>query len=117
MEAAALPVPAVRKPAMTGDPKPLIERVLKLFALAAGTNFAPEAETARAMAEALIAKHNITLPSVKDRTAFATVDYVPHFKGAKWEWMLAECAARACGCKAFFYGEEKLTGFALAPMG
>lgn len=94
------------------DPK-LIERVLKLYALASGTNFAPEATTARAMAEALIAKHNISLPSSKDRGAFAWANYVPHFKGAKWEFMLAECAAKLCGCSAFFDTEEQLTVFAL----
>jgi hypothetical protein len=95
------------------DPK-LIDRVLKLYALAAGTSFDHEAATARAMAEALIAKHNISLPSVKDRTAFDSVDYWPHFKGARWEWLLANWAAKACGCDAFFntVGEE-LSKFAL----
>jgi hypothetical protein len=83
----------------------LIERVLKLYALAAGTSFEHEATSAQ---------HNITLPSTKDRTAFASVDYTPHFKGAKWEWMLAEWVARACGCAAFFNSAgEELSAFAL----
>jgi hypothetical protein len=96
---------------MTADPK-LIERVMKLFALASGTTFAHEAASARAMAEALIAKHNLTLPSVKDRIAFGFVVYRPHFRGAKWEWMLADSVAAACGCDAFFDSEE-LSSFAL----
>lgn len=80
----------------------LIERVMKLFALAAGTNFAAEAATARAMAETLIAKHNITLPSTKDRAAFTWVKYAPHFKGAQWELILAEAVCKACGSQLFF---------------
>jgi hypothetical protein len=98
---------------MNTDRQRLVERVLKLLALAAGTSFEAEADTARVMAEALIAKHNITLPSAKDRTALAEVRYTPHFKGAKWEWMLTDWAAQACGCKAFFFGKEALTEFSL----
>lgn len=85
---------------MSADPK-LIERVLKLYALAAGTDYAAEATAARAKAEALIAKHNIELPSNKDRTAFAFVFYFPHFKGAQWELILAESVCAACGCELF----------------
>jgi|SRR5215469_3041526 len=84
----------------------LVERVMKLYALAAGTSFTHEAAAARAMAEALIAKHNITLPSVKDRSAMETVRYSPHFKGAQWEYILANAAADACGCELFFDKER-----------
>jgi hypothetical protein len=90
----------------------LIDRVLKLYALAAGTSFAEEAASATAAAERLIAKHNIKLPSVKDRTVLTCVDYRPHFKGMKWELMLAICAAALCGCKCFF-NEKTLSGFVL----
>jgi hypothetical protein len=83
----------------------MIDRVLKLYALAAGTSFSHEADTARRMAEELIAKHNITLPSVKDRAAFAKVTYNPHFRGAQWEYMLAVCATALCGCTIFYFGE------------
>src|SRR5262249_16842825 len=71
-----------------------------------GTSFTHEAAAARAMAEALIAKHNITLPSVKDRSAIDTVRYYPHFKGAQWEYILADSVASSCGCDMFF-GKER----------
>jgi hypothetical protein len=66
---------------MDTDRQRLTERILKLFALAQGTSF--EHEAARAMAEALIAKHNVTLPSTQDRAAIVDVRYTPNFKGAK----------------------------------
>jgi hypothetical protein len=93
------------------DPK-LIGRVLKLYALAAGTSFAEEAASATAAAERLIAKHNIKLPSVKDRGAFASVVHTPHFKGMEWEVTLAHCAVALCGCALFFPG-GKLENFRL----
>lgn len=79
----------------------LVERVLKLYALAAGTTFAHEADAARRMAETLIAKHNITLPADNDRAAFGFIDYWPHFRRMKWELILAEAVAKLCGCYAF----------------
>lgn len=89
----------------------LVERVVKLYSLAAGTQFAGEAATAQRMAEELVAKHNLTLPSAKDRTAIAVVTWEPTFKGAKWEWMLADAVAQLCGCMAVFRGGEKLLLF------
>lgn len=90
---------------MSTDPK-FVERVLKLLALASGTSFGAEAAAARAKAEELIAKHNIQLPSEKDRSAISRIRYSPHFKGAQWEFLLTEKVSRSCGCE-FFFNKER----------
>jgi hypothetical protein len=91
---------------MDADRARLIERIMKLLALAAGTSFEAEAATARTLAAELMAKHNIdSVDSPKDRSIMVSEDYEPHFKGAMWEWSLAEAAAKLCGCKAYWRGE------------
>jgi hypothetical protein len=53
----------------------LIERIMKLLAVAAGTSFAAEATTARALAAELMAKHNIdSVDSPKDRSVMIVED-------------------------------------------
>lgn len=91
---------------MDASRQKLIDRILKLLALAGGTSFAAEADSARAMAEELIAKHNVSLDEgKKDRNQFAIEDYTPWAKGAQWEYDIANSIAGLCGCEAYFYGD------------
>lgn len=92
----------------------LADRVLKLLALAAGSSFAAEADTARRLAEELMAKHNIAAPidSAKNRDVMVEERYTPHFKGAIWEYILAEAVSKLCGCKAYYFGDYLLFTFA-----
>ncbi len=91
----------------------LAERILKLLALAAGTTFEAEADSARRLAEQLMAKHKIDLGAgSKDRTAFACVNYVPFAKGAKWEFAIVDALADLCDC-TFFFNRETLDGYNL----
>lgn len=96
---------------MATDPK-LLDRVMKLLALATGTSFVHEAAAARAKAEELIAKHNIVLSSI-DRTVFKAFDCRAEFVGAKWEMILAMAIARLCGC-AFYWYPKSETRFTFA---
>jgi hypothetical protein len=88
---------------MDAQRQKLIDRILKLLALAGGTNYAAEAATARQMAADLMARHNIdSLAQKPARTGFAIEAYTPHFAGMKWEYVLAEAAARLTGCEIYF---------------
>lgn len=98
---------------MDANRQRLADRILKLLALAAGTPFAAEAESARAMAEDLMARHNIDLPGgAKDRTAFTWEVYVPFAKGAKWEFAIIDAVADLCNC-TFFFNLETLANYSL----
>jgi len=98
---------------MDADREKLINRILKLLALADGTNFEGEAATARQMADDLIKRHNIdSLGGKPARTAFTIEDYTPHFAGMKWEYVLAEAAARLTGCVIYFSADLDRYSFA-----
>lgn len=86
----------------------LVERLLKLLALAQGSSFKAEAATARRMAEELIAKHNLELPSAKDRTAIVVAEWRPTFAGAKWEFLLADAVGKLCGVETLRWGGDAL---------
>lgn len=60
---------AIKEPTMTlsNDRKKLIDKVVKLLALADSTNHSEEADTARRMAADLMAKHNIKLTEAEIR--------------------------------------------------
>lgn len=92
---------------MNHDREKLADRILKMLALAAGTSFEAEAATARRLADELMAKHNIDLPSGKaDRNALVTQNYTPHFKGMLWEFNLGTAAAYICGCMIYAVGPK-----------
>lgn len=86
----------------------LIDRIMKLLALASGTTFEGEADNARRLAQELLDKHNINLGSVAsptDRTAIVIQKYMPQFKGAIWEYRMADAAAKLCGCMSYYRGD------------
>jgi hypothetical protein len=99
---------------MEADRQRLIDRILKLLAVANSTTFDAEADTARKLAEALMAKHNIDAVSdgKTDRAGFTFMEYEPAFKGAKWEFMLADAVCDLTGCAIFWMGDFQMFKFA-----
>jgi hypothetical protein len=86
----------------------LIERIMKLLAVAAGTSFAAEATTARALAAELMAKHNIdSVDSPKDRSVMIVEDYTPFMPDAMWEFILVDAVTDLCGCAMFWKGDKE----------
>jgi hypothetical protein len=86
----------------------LIDRIMKLLALAAGTAFKAEAETARALAAELMAKHNIdSVDAPKDRAVMIVENYTPFMQDAMWEFILVESVTRLCGCGMFWKGDKE----------
>lgn len=86
----------------------LLDRIMKLLALASGTTFEGEADNARRLAQELLNKHNIDLGTVAgatDRKALIIQDYKPQFKGAIWEFRIVDAAAKLCGCMTYYYGD------------
>jgi hypothetical protein len=74
----------VQNCALSDDRKKLIDTVAKILALAEGTSYAAEAETAKAKAANLIARYDISVDSLKDieefkvQTEFRTGDMPSH---------------------------------------
>lgn len=92
---------------MDADRARLIERIMKLLALAAGTSFATEAETARKLAADLMAKHNIdSVNAPKDRRVMATARYKPFMPDAMWEFTLVQAVTKLCGCAFYWNGDQ-----------
>jgi hypothetical protein len=92
--------------AMDPERQKLIDKILKLLAVAGSTRFAEEAATARAMAEELRTKFNVDLTEgSKGRTRFEIEEHIPWAKGAQWEYIIAQALARLCGCEAYWQGE------------
>jgi hypothetical protein len=87
----------------------LIDRILKLLALAEGTSFDAEAATARGMAEKLIAKHNISLAdSDKDQQEYILVPYKPWSATSLWERIIATEITHLCACDITWKGDENV---------
>jgi hypothetical protein len=82
-----------------------LDRILKLLALATGTTFAAEADSARRMAEQLMETHNITLgEGTEDRRRIVVEDVTPSNPGAKWEFRMVDAIGHLCGCAVYYYG-------------
>jgi hypothetical protein len=96
-------------PDLNPDRKKLLDQLLKLLALSHSTTFAAEAATARAKAEELMRKHNLSLnEGSKDRTKFAIEQHSPWAKGAQWEYRIADTLGRLCGCEVYYLGDYQL---------
>ena len=98
-----------------------IDRILKILALANSTTFDGEAAAARAMAEALIAKHNISLSEIEveanPRNKIVVVEYTPFSTTAMWEQIIAHAVGDLCGCGTYYMhapGSEEYTTFEFA---
>jgi hypothetical protein len=90
---------------MTPEQKRLADRIIKLLALASGSSFAAEAETARRVADELMRTHNITLgPGKPSQDTIEYRDYVPFAKGMKWELLIADRLAGLCSCAFLYWG-------------
>lgn len=99
---------------MDAERKRLADRILKLLALASGTSFAAEADSARAMAAELMERHNIALgEGSKDRSRLACVPYRPFAKGAKWEYIIINALVDFCRCKFFYDKPDVLVDYSL----
>ena len=93
---------------MDADRTRLIQRIMKLLALAAGSSFTAEADTARALAADLMAKHNIdSVNSPKDRSIMVVEDYKPFMPNAMWEFILVDAITDLCGCAMFWKGDQE----------
>jgi Protein of unknown function (DUF2786) len=85
-----------------------VDRILKLLAVAASTSFTAEADTARALAAELMAKHNIdAVNAPKDRAVMATQIYTPFKPDMMWEFILVQAITRLCGCAMFWKGDQE----------
>jgi hypothetical protein len=88
---------------MTPEHRAIADKILKLLALANSTTFAGEADTARKMAEQLIAAHNIKLgPGKPSQDTIECRQFKPAFNGARWEAMIIGALARLCSCTDYF---------------
>jgi hypothetical protein len=91
---------------MNDDRKKLLDKILKLFALASNaSSYAGEAANAKTAAEMLMAKHNISLGEKEDRNALKIEHYTPWAKGAQWEFDIVAALTKLCGCAIYFYGD------------
>jgi hypothetical protein len=96
-------------PDLNPERKKLLDRLLALLALAQGTTFAEEAASARAKAEELMRKHNLSPnEGSKDRTKLAIEQHSPWAKGAQWEYMIANTLGELCGCEVYYRGDYAL---------
>jgi hypothetical protein len=93
---------------MNEDRQKILDRILKLLALAQGTSFDAEAATARRMAEELLIKHNVDLrvEGKPARNEFTFQNYDPWGKQWLWEWIIATAVAHLCGCEPYYRGEH-----------
>jgi hypothetical protein len=81
----------------------LVDRILKLLALANSTTFAGEADNARRMAEQLIEAHNVTLgPGKPAQDAIERRLYRPFAVGMRWEAIIADALSDLCSCLMLF---------------
>jgi hypothetical protein len=95
------------------DRQRLLDRILKILALAEGTSFEGEAATARAMAAELIAKHNVSLPAEgKTPRDEIIINYYKPW-GTKWLWerIIASAIAHLCACAMFYSGDPDEGGY------
>ena len=90
----------------------ILDRILKILALAEGTSFEGEAATARRMAEELIQKYNINIsPEAKiSRDQIIVKKYVPWGKTWLWERMIAIAVGDLCGCQVYSNGRPDKGG-------
>jgi hypothetical protein len=92
--------------------KKLLDRLLNLLALAEGSKsskYDGEAASARAKAEELMRKYNLSPnEGSKDRTVFATEEHSPWAKGAQWEYIIADALGELCGCEVYYMGDYLL---------
>jgi hypothetical protein len=100
---------------MDQERRKTLDRILKLLALAEGTSFDAEAAAARAMAEALIAKHNVDLSEGQKQARDALVihEYTPWGRKWLWERMIASVVTQLCGCAMYYQGEPDQGGYRL----
>jgi hypothetical protein len=87
---------------MTPEHKRLADRILKLLALASSTTFTAEAQTARAMADKLMAEHNVKIDGKPDQSNIERRDYTPFAKGMRWEGIIAGALADVCSSNIYF---------------
>jgi hypothetical protein len=98
---------------MTPEQQKIADKILRLLAVAASTTFAAEADTARKLAEQLIAQHNIRLaPGKPSQDTIECREFKPAFNGARWEGVLIEALTMLCSCRMFF-NHEKLDHYSL----
>jgi Protein of unknown function (DUF2786) len=98
---------------MDQERRKALDRILKLLALAEGTSFNAEAASARAMAEALIAKHNVDLAEGQKppRDQLVIHTYTPWGRQWLWELMIAVAMTRLCGCAFYSRGKPDEGGY------
>lgn len=90
---------------MTPEQKRLLDRITKLLALAGSTTFSAEAQTAREMADKLMAEHKIVVGEKPGQDTIELRMYTPFAKGARWEGMIVCALANVCSCEVFFQTE------------
>lgn len=93
---------------MEADRQKLIDRILKLLALAEGSSFEGEAANARRMADELLARHNVDIRAEgkQARDEYTFERYEPWGKTWMWEWIIASAVAELCGCCPFYRGKH-----------
>jgi hypothetical protein len=85
----------------------ILDRILKILALAEGSSFEGEAANARRIADELLAKYNLTLPEdeKKRRDELAFEAYVPWSRKSLWERLVAQAITKLCGCNFLYHGD------------
>lgn len=88
---------AVAPSEISPDQKKVLDAVTKILALAEGTSYKAEAETARAKAAELIAKYDITADSMKDLEGFKSEVEFRTGDLPSYEFSLLAILGRFCG--------------------
>ena len=85
----------------------ILDRILKILALAEGSSFEGEAANARRMADELLAKYNLSLPAEEKqrRDALVFEKYTPWGRKFLWERIIAQAITSLCGCSFLYHGD------------
>ena len=95
--------------AIDASKQKILDRVIKILALAEGTAFEGEAANARRMAAEFMERHNVRLPieTKEARDKIATWRHPPEMRKWLWERMIAEALAELFGCGFLVSGDAE----------